>query len=430
MPSARTASDLTAVPASTATTSGTRQRGAILLGGRRHDAQHRPVDQGAVLALQRSVGGEREHAIAGRREVHAAHRQRLGVVLDQPVVQEHAVAVHVAGEQRVDAALCQGGDQLVAGRRVQERHHGRVAVEQREVAVDEAHALVERRRVVEHDEMGAAGVEGVGGWAEVHAIGLAAVVPVVVARHRHVRRVDRRGGGQHGGELLRPVRLGEVAGHRDEVRPRLEVGGLLQREHLIGGRHAVDAGVRVGRHHEGERTGARQGSHRQVDGAIAAGRDRGPERPGVESVARQHPDDAGALRHRQRVGAELVERRVARRLPEHDAVGEHAVGRGQQLIAVDVDEHGAGHGAVGPGRGGRNDEHGDKSRSTHGAPRAARRARGAAGSGPCVSRGATRSGLRADAGRRTPAVPQRRGRRAGAAVAGFLGWSAVSEKSR
>ena len=126
------------------------------------------------------------------------------------------------------------------------------------------------------------------------------------------------------------------------MRARLEARRLLEDEGLIGEGHLGDAGVRVGRDHEGEVAQNRQPPHRNVDRAIAPGRDVGPERAGVQAVATQDPDDAFPVGSGERVEAALVDRRVRGRLPEDDSVGEDLVARRQAPVTVAIDEDGAG----------------------------------------------------------------------------------------
>ena len=127
---------------------------------------------------------------------------------------------------------------------------------------------------------------------------VAAVVPIVVARHRHPRHVETSECGIDEVEVRILVALRDIAEHGEECGRRIERGGVARDRREI---RAAEVGLRcrqvaIGGDHERERCAdrLRQAMQREVDLGVPR---RIPMRPGrarAEAVGHADPEDSRA----------------------------------------------------------------------------------------------------------------------------------------
>ena len=327
-------------------------------GGRRpHDREDRVLDDGA-LAVAQPLTVEAGDAIAGRGVVDAAVHEGLGVDLLHRAVLDEAVRVPVPGEQVIDTVVGEPERGLVDHGRVDEggdRHAAAVG----QAAVDEAeHAVhVVEEREVQDDEADAALIEAVLARPEELLVGDLAVVVVVVAHHRHEGHVEPGHDVEDGLERVLAGVVGDVPGHDEKVRPRLDLHRQVEGPTHVDHADAV-AHVRVRRVDEAHVSRRRLADEAQVDrpGSIGDGQRR-PHRRRLEAVGDARPEDAV----RRQVEAEVPVGAAVRHQGGLDP-DRHA-GHGR-LVAVEdpvpvlIDVHGALDGDRRGGRclGGRHDD--------------------------------------------------------------------------
>ena len=316
-------------------------RGDELLAARR--ARHREVRRvdGRAVVRRQPAAVDRDDAIARGREVEAAHHERLGGELDDAAVIGHAVTVRVAGQDVRDAELAQRVDHGRRRRHVRERDDRHPLVDAGELGAEvQAHVGVGHHQVP-HDEVDAVDVEAVVVRPVVRVPRVAAVVPVVVARHRHVRHAEVIERLIDELELAHAVALRDVAEDREERRAVGDGGARGGREVGRAEVGLVEQHVRVGGDDERQRPADRLGERAQgqIDRLVVI--HARPHRAGLVTVGHANPHDAVALVVGD-VEGELTAR-VGGREREHvvrdDRVRHAALARARPPIAVGVGEH-------------------------------------------------------------------------------------------